>query len=143
MTGTSLPTPQVLAITKPGRLVSGVPILADEVEIAAFRRDRSHYPLFAKPIDGKYSLSVISADDYDAAADCVVLQGGEAIGPAALATVMTSREAGYVIQRRLAQHPKLVRLFGLRTSPLVHARDRPGGLDGSLIHRAVAKVATG
>ena len=57
-------------------------------------RDRCHYPLFAKPIDGKYSLSVISANDYDAAAGRVVLQGGEPIRPAALATAMTSREAG-------------------------------------------------
>src|SRR5208337_549768 len=111
MTGVSLPTPQLLAITKTGRLVSGVPVVADEAEIAAYLRDRSHYRLFAKPIDGKYSLSVISADDYDTVADCVVLQGGETIGPAALATAMTCREAGYVIQRRLARHPKLVRLF--------------------------------
>jgi hypothetical protein len=141
MTGTSLPTPQLLAITKPGRLVSGVPVLSGEAGIAAFLRDRGHYPLFAKPIDGKYSLSVISADDYDTAADCVVLQGGEPIGPAALATAMTCREAGYVIQRRLAQHPKLVRLFGprlwsMRVIVLVAST-------GPLIHRAVAKIATG
>ncbi len=141
MTGTSLPTPQLLAITKPGRLVSGVPVLSGEAGIAAFLRDRGHYPLFAKPIDGKYSVSVISADDYDAAADCVVLQGGEPVAPAALATAMTSREAGYVIQRRLAQHPKLVRLFGpplwsMRVIVLVAST-------GPLIHRAVAKIATG
>ena len=94
MTGVSLPTPQLLAITKTGRLSSGVPVVADEAEIAAFLRDRSHYPLFAKPIDGKYSLSVISADDYDAAADCVVLQGGEAMRPAGLAAVMNGRGSG-------------------------------------------------
>ena len=94
MTGVSLPTPQLLAIAKPGRLVSGVPVVAHEAEIAAFLRDRSHYPLFAKPIDGKYSLSVISADDYDTAADCVLLQGGEAMRPAALATVMNGRGRG-------------------------------------------------
>jgi hypothetical protein len=96
-----LPKPELLSIINPGRLVSNAPVLAGEAEIAAFLRDRSHHPLFAKPIDGKYSLSVISADDYDTAADCVVLQGGEPIGPAALATAMTCREAGYVIRRRL------------------------------------------
>jgi hypothetical protein len=117
MTGTSLSTPQLLAIIKPGHLVSGVPVLSGEAGIAAFLRDRSHYPLFAKPIDGKYSLSVISADDYDTAADCVVLQGGEPIGPAALATAMTCREAGYVIQRRLVQYPKLIRFSGLASGP--------------------------
>ena len=141
MTGASLPKPELLAITNPGRLVSSVPVLAGEAEIAAFLRDRSHYPLFAKPIDGKYSLSVISADDYDAAADCVVLQGGEPIGAAALATAMTSRQAGYVIQRRLTQHPNLIRLFGPRlwsTRVIVLM-----AATGPLIHRAVAKIATG
>ena len=104
-------------------------------------RDRSHYPLFAKPIDGKYSLSIISADDYDAAADCVVLQGGAAIRPVALATVMTSREFGYVIQRRLAQHPNLIRLFGPRLwSIRVIVLVTP---TGTLVRRAVAKIATG
>ena len=141
MTGVSLPTPQLLAITKTGRLVSGVPVLAGEAGIAAFLRDRSHYPLFAKPIDGKYSLSVISADDYDAVADYVVLQGGEPIGPAALATAMTSREARYVIQRRLAQHPNLIRLFGPRLWSLCVIVLMAA--TGPLIHRAVAKIATG
>ena len=141
MTGAALPTPELLAVTKSGRLVPGVRVLAEEAGIAAFLRDRRHYPLFAKPIDGKYSLSVISANNYDAVTDRILLQGAEPIAPAALARTMTNREAGYVIQRRLAPHPKLLGLFGPRLwSVRIIVLVTP---DGPLIHRAVAKIATG
>ncbi len=141
MTGAALPTPELLAITKSGRLAPGVRVLADEAAIATFLRDRRHYPLFAKPIDGKYSLSVISADDYEAASDRVLLQGTEPVTSAALAQEMAGREAGFVIQRRLAPHPRLVRLFGPRLwSVRVIVLLTQAGL---VLHRAVAKIATG
>ncbi len=116
-------------------------MLNGEEDIAAFLRDHAHYPLFAKPIDGKYSLSVINADGYDAAADRVLLLGGEPISPAVLTKELVGRAAGYVLQRRLTPHPGLARLFGPRLwSVRLLVLMAPAGPP---IHRAVAKIATG
>lgn len=72
MAGAGMQRPELLAITQPGRRPPGGRVLHGEEIIAAFLRDPAHYPLFAKPINGKYSLSVISANGYDAAADRVL-----------------------------------------------------------------------
>lgn len=141
MAGAGMQRPELLAITQPGRRPPGGRVLHGEEIIAAFLRDPAHYPLFAKPINGKYSLSVISANGYDAAADRVLLLGGEPVSPAALAEELAGRAAGYVLQRRLTPHPCLARLFGPRlwsVRLLVLMTSA-----GPLVHRAVAKVATG
>ena len=141
MTGARLPRPALLAITRADRLAQGATVLADEAATTAFLRDRRHYPLFAKPIDGKYSLSVISADDYDPTADRILLRGAEPVAPAALAKEMAGKEAGFVIQRRLTPDPRLVGRFGpCLWSVRVIMLLTPAG---PLMHRAVAKIATG
>ena len=141
MTGAALPRPELLAITHPKRRVAGAQTVASADAITAFLRDPSNYPLFGKPIDGKYSLSVISADGYDPAADQVILYGAEPAAPAALARALAGREAGYVLQRRLPAHRCLARLFGPRLwSARVIVLMMPSG---PVIHRAVAKIATG
>jgi hypothetical protein len=116
-------------------------VLRDPAEIAGFLRDPANYPLFAKPIDGKYSISVVSADGFDVAANGVVLQGGDLVTVEELATTLASREAGYLLQRRMKAHPRLATLFGpplwsVRVLVLLTAT-------GPIIHRAVAKIATG
>lgn len=141
MTGAGLPTPELLAITQAARRVPGACVLAGERDIEAFLREASHYPLFAKPADGRYSISVVSADGYDAAADRVLLQGAEPASPAAVAKTLASREAGYLLQRRLAPPAELAQQFGprlwsVRVIVLMTAA-------GPVIHRAVAKIATG
>jgi hypothetical protein len=78
-----------------------------------FLREPQIYPLFAKPIAGKYSLSVLSADRYDGAADEVLLLGGERITVESLAADL-SGGMGYMIQRRLDPDARLARLFGPR-----------------------------
>jgi Sugar-transfer associated ATP-grasp len=108
-------------------------------EIARFLRDPQVYPLFAKPIAGKYSLSVLSGDRYDAATDEVLLLGGERRTGESLADLAGG--TGYVIQRRLDPDARLARLFGPRLwsfRALVRA-----GPSGPVIHRAMAKIATG
>jgi len=96
--------------------------------------------LFAKPVAGKYSLSVISADGYDAATDEVLLLGGERKTAESLAADLAGG-TGYVIQHRLDPDARLARVFGPRlwsVRALVLA-----GQSGPVIHRAVAKIATG
>jgi hypothetical protein len=141
MTGAGFPGPELLAVTAPGRLVPGGRVLRDQAEIAGFLRDPANYPLFAKPIDGKYSISVVSADAFDAGANGVMLQGGNLVTAEDLAVTLAGREAGYIIQRRMKAHPRLTALFGpplwsVRVLVLLTTT-------GPIIHRAVAKIATG
>jgi hypothetical protein len=141
MTGAGFPGPELLAVTAPGRRVPGGRVLRDQAEIDGFLRDPANYPLFAKPIDGKYSISVVSADAFNVAANSVMLQGGDLVTAEDLAVTLASREAGYIVQRRMKAHPRLTTLFGpplwsVRVLVLLTAT-------GPIIHRAVAKIATG
>jgi hypothetical protein len=141
LTGAGLPTPTLLAVTGPDRWLPHGQLLRDETAIAASLRDPDNYPLFGKPIDGKYSISVVSADAYDRAADKVVMLGGETVSPEALAGTMTGRQAGYIIQRRMAADRSLEAQFGPRLwSVRVLVLLTP---NGPLIHKALAKIATG
>jgi len=141
MAGAGLPTPSLLAVTGPDRVAPSGQMLPDADSVARFLRDPQHYPLFAKPIDGKYSIAVVSADAYDPQTDNVLLQGGLCTSPGRLAETLTGRPAGYVLQRRMAADPRLAEQFGprlwsVRLLLLLTA-------DGPVIHRAVAKIATG
>ena len=141
MTGAGLPTPELLAITHPARRVSRVQVLAGQDAIAAFLRSPTHYPIFAKPIDGKYSLAVVNADRYDAATDQVLLRGDAPVSAADLAKSLAEREAGFLLQRRLEPAPEIAELFGSRLwSVRVLLLVTPAG---PLIHSAVAKIPTG
>jgi hypothetical protein len=141
MAGARMPVPDILAIIHPTRWMPGATTLRDETATAEFLQDPTLYPLFAKPVDGKYSLSVVSADSYDPGADRVLLLDGTTMPPAELASRLAGRAAGYVLQRRLAPDPRLARLFGPRLwSVRVLILMTPAG---PVVHRAVAKIATG
>lgn len=139
--GAGLPHASLLATTAPGRLPPEGVALAGQPALAAFLREPGHYPLFAKPIDGIFSLGVISADRYDPATDQIALLDGTTATPDALAARLLEREAGYVLQRRLSPDPVLAARFGPRLwSMRVLVLLTP---QGPHIHRAVAKIATG
>jgi hypothetical protein len=140
MAGAGLPAPEVLAVTQMGRPFPGVPTLADADVLADFLRRPDLYPLFAKSVAGRFSLSVISADAYDQERDEVLLLGGARRGVGDVARTMLGG-AGYLIQRRLEPADELAaefgpRLWSVRALVLITP-------DGPLIHRAVAKIATG
>jgi hypothetical protein len=140
MTGAGLAVPPLLAATGAGRRAGDTRIFGSADEIAVFLRDPQGYPLFAKPINGKYSLSVVSADGYDAPSDEVLLLGGDRRSLDSLAAELAAG-ARYLIQRRLDPDPRLAAMFGprlwsVRVLILV-------GPSGPVIHRAVAKIATG
>ena len=140
MAGSRLPVPPLLAVTRPGRRAGEAHALGSPHEIARFLRDPQIYPLFAKPIAGKYSLSVFSIERFDATTDKALLLGGEQRTAESLAADLAGG-TGYMIQRRLDPDARLARLFGPRlwsVRALVLA-----GPSGPVIHRAVAKIATG
>jgi hypothetical protein len=140
MTSGGCRIPETLAITQAGRHLSGIPTIANADKVADFLRDPSLYPLFAKQVAGKYSLSVVSADSYEDSSDEVVLLGGERRAVAELAASLVGG-AGYLIQRRLDPALELARRFGPRLwSARLVVFVTP---DGPVIHRAAAKIATG
>lgn len=142
MEGVHLPVPELLAVTDPSRLPPSGLILLDEAAIAAFLRDARNYPLFAKPMHGKYSLSVVSADSYDCVEDKVHLRGGyDPMSPDEIAQGMKQRREGYIVQRRMSPDCSLARTFGSRlwsVRALVLST-----ADGPIIHGTAAKIATG
>jgi hypothetical protein len=140
MVGSRLPVPPLLAVTQTGRRAGEACALEGPHEITRLLRSPQIYPMFAKPMAGKYSLSVVSADRYDPSTDEVLLLGGERKTVENLAADLASG-TGYVIQRRLYGDARLAGLFGprlwsVRALMLV-------GPSGPVIHRAVAKIATG
>jgi hypothetical protein len=132
--------PELLAATQAGRSLANVPVPTDLAAVTNLLRRAELYPLFAKPVAGKYSLSVLGADAYDRDADEVILLGGER---RAVCDVAASIIGGacFLLQRRLNQEPQLAALLGpwlWSVRVLVFLRR-----SGPTIHRAVAKTATG
>lgn len=141
MTGAGFATPELLAVIHPSRVIPGVPALRSHDALTAFLRDPANYPLFAKPIGGKYSLDVHSLDAYRPSTDGVTLCGGEERRVEDLARLLVARQDGFLLQRRLSPPGEWTSNFGPRLCSVrvvVHLRAA-----GPSIHRAVLKLATG
>jgi hypothetical protein len=140
MDGVGLRTPQLTAITQANRYLPIVPTITDPAALADKLRDRSIYPLFAKQVAGRYSLSVLSADGFDPETDELLLLDGQRRKVADVATSLIGG-SGFLIQRRLSPAPDLAARFGPRLwSARLLVLVTPSG---PVIHRAVAKIATG
>ena len=123
MDGAGLRTPELTAITQAGRYLPTAPTITDPAVLADKLRDPSVYPLFAKQVAGKYSLSVLSADGFDPDADEVLLLDGTRQDLADVAALLADRP-GFLIQRRLAPAAGFGR--AVRTAALVCAPAGPG-----------------
>jgi len=137
--GARLPVPPLLAVTQTQRRAGEACGLVGRREIVRFLRDPEIYPVFAlSPVNT--ALSIVSADRNDSSTDEVLLLGSERKTVENLAADLDGG-AGYVIQLRLDGDARLAGLFGprlwsVRALVLV-------GPSGPVIHRAVAKIATG
>ncbi len=140
MDGAGLRTPELIAATQAGRFLPDAPIITDPAALADRLRDPSIYPLFAKQVAGKYSLSVLSADGFDTGTDEVLLLDGARQKVTDVASSLVGG-SGFLVQRRLSPAPDLAARFGPRLwSVRLLVLATPSG---PLIHRAVAKIATG
>jgi hypothetical protein len=140
MDGAGLRTPELLAATQAGRYLPDAPIITDAAALADRLRDPSIYPLFAKQVAGKYSLSVLSAGGFDPDTDELLLLDGQRRKAADVASSLTGG-SGFLIQRRLSPPPDLAARFGPRLwSARLLVLVTP---NGPVIHRTVAKIATG
>jgi hypothetical protein len=140
MAGAGFRVPELLAITQAGRHATNVPTLADLEILIGVLSQPSIYPLFAKQVAGKYSLSVVSADSFDPRSDEVLLLDGTRQKVGEFAALLIGG-AGYLIQRRMQPIGELAASFGPRlwsVRLLVFMTQ-----DGPVIHRAAAKIATG
>lgn len=136
MDGAGLRTPELTAITQAGRYLPTAPTITDPAALADKLRDPALYPLFAKQVTGKYSLSVLSADRFDEETDEVLLLDGTRRKVTEVATSLTEG-SGFLIQRRLDPAEDLAARFGPRLwSVRLLVLVIP---DGPVIHRAVAK----
>jgi hypothetical protein len=140
MDGAGLRTPELIAATQAGRFLPDAPIITEPAALADRLRDPSIYPLFAKQVAGKYSLSVLSADGFDPNTDEILLLDGQRRKVADVASSLTGG-SGFLIQRRLSPPPDLAARFGPRLwSARLLVLVTP---NGPVIHRTVAKIATG
>jgi hypothetical protein len=140
MKGAGFPVPELLAIAAQNRCAKDVTSLPSSAELASFLRQPELYPIFIKPVDGKYSLSVFSVDHFTRTSDQIMLLDGSMVSPDSLAAGLTDG-SGNLVQRRLRQAPALVNRFGPRLwSVRILILIRPAG---PVVHRAVAKIATG
>jgi hypothetical protein len=94
MDGAGLRTPELTVITQAGRYLPTAPTITDPASLADKLRDPSIYPLFAKQVAGKYSLSVLSADGLDPDTDEVLLLDGQRRKVADLCSATTWVKAG-------------------------------------------------
>ena len=140
MAGARLPSPDLLAIVHPHRAMPGIPSLRRVDAVADYLAEPAHYPFFAKPIEGRYSLGVLSADGVDG--DRISLNFGHAsVAVADVASAFAGRSDGMLIQRRVEPAPSVVARFGARLWAIRALVLRTA--DGPLIHRATAKIPTG
>jgi hypothetical protein len=140
MAGAGLPVPALRAVIHPFRNCDGAQALRSAADVSGFFGNPSAYPWFGKPIDGKYSLDVISGDRFDAATNTIVGHrgAGQQI-PDLLAQIET--HPGFLIQERLRPPAAIATRFGeqlwsLRLLVILTP-------NGPRISRAVAKIATG
>ena len=141
MLGVGLPVPEVVAVVHPTRCLPGARVLATREQVEAFLRDGAPYPLFAKPIDGVYSLGVVSAERHDPATDMVALSDGTTRAVPELAVELVGHRAGALVQERLCYDPYLAERFGKRLcSVRLFVLLTPAG---PVLSRAVCKIPAG
>ena len=109
--GVGLPTPKTLAVHDPRGRAGPFRELRTPEALRAFLSDPSHYPLFAKPVDGMYSIGALNLLRIDGAD--IMLKGGEVVtvdDMIRFTTELTS--SGYLFQQVLAPDPALAGIFG-------------------------------
>jgi len=137
MRGLDLPVPETVAAFEKGSRTFFCLALRREEELRAFLRDPSVYPLFAKPIDGMYSIGALDLLGFDG--EAVRLKGGGAVSIGDLVRfIVAFGRNGYLFQKRLAPHPRLAAAFGgtLASMRLLVLLDAAG----SALESAVVKI---
>jgi hypothetical protein len=109
--------PATRAVYHPTRRFGAAAALSNPAALAAHLRAGMSYPCFAKPATGIRSVGVAALEAYDAAADRLILKGGQAL---AIEPFVDELERylpdGYLFQEMLRPHPELEATVGPRLS---------------------------
>jgi hypothetical protein len=112
--GLGFATPRMLGLYHPFRRHEGAEALRAPADVAAFLR-RAGYPMFGKPVTGKYSVGTVLLAGYDGTTDTLTAAGGRtATVEAFVAELAPHRSDGYLFQERLRPHPDVAELVGDR-----------------------------
>jgi hypothetical protein len=128
LTGLGLAVPKVLAVHHAFRCHRDATALRTSGDVAGFLRGSS-YPLFGKPVAGKYSVGTVLLTGHDPASDAVATSDGRSAPLDAFAAELDAYAAdGYLFQERLIPHPVVRDLVGDRiaTVRVVILLDRSG-----------------
>lgn len=117
--GLGFPVPETMALLHPRREFGEAELLRDTAALEFYLRDPKHYPFFGKPLDGIFSIGVVSAETYDPDGDHVVLNGDRHVPVEDFVSATAEYLAsGYLIQRRLEPHPEVASFSDGRVSTI-------------------------
>ena len=138
--GMGLPVPKLLAVYHPTRTAGQVPAIRDRDGLAEFLENGLDGPVFAKPIDGMYSIGGMALDR---------LPGGDIRANGCdvpvddLVRYMGFRDdRGYLFQERLAPHDRIREMIGDRL-PTMRVLVLVDGLGRGKPVSAVVKLPAG
>jgi len=144
MKGLHLPYPKVNAVYLSQRyryLREGV-LLNSIEDIKDYLKDKSHYPMFMKPIQATFGRGAISALEYSQCNDSIIIGNGRTKSiDGILQSIDSNTTEGYIFSELLRPHPELERLCGPRLSSVRVIVLLEEGLPR--LFRAVWKIPTG
>ena len=109
--GSGLPIPETAAVYTQGARSFAAEMLRTPEQLAGFLQREDCYPLFIKPIDGIYSVGVLSLAALEAT-QVRFTSGALADLEAVVRFVTEFGGEGFLLQRRLQPHPALRDAFG-------------------------------
>ncbi len=139
MRGNDVATPETLAVfdAKTGR--SHPQLIKDFDKLIAFLDQPENYPMFAKPIDGMYSIGALALTD-GGRGSAHVRGAGEVSTCEIAGYMLRVSEAGYLLQKTLNAAPDLASAFGGTLSSIRMLVCL--GPDGARLESAVIKIPT-
>lgn len=111
--GFNLPVPKLRAIYHPTRTAGSLPQARDADGLKDLLRNGLSGPIFAKPIDGMYSLGTL-AIERDADGDGFIVNGMSATTDELAAYIGFRRDQGYLFQDRIVPHHRIQAMIGDR-----------------------------
>lgn len=137
MQGAGIPVPDTEAVFDPSGKRMHPRLISCQEGLHALFEIAGSYPLFAKPIDGMYSVGALAITDGDG--NYVHIRGAGKVAVADVAAYMREvTDAGYLLQHMMLPHAKIHDAFGptlasVRMMVLL-------GEDGPKIESAVVKI---
>ena len=116
MQSLGFPVPKLVALYHPDRTFANSSVLRTAEALMDFLRSIDR-PLFAKPVDGMYSIGCLAIEKAEVPGT-VRLAFGQTASADQVARYVQGRPGGYLFQEHLRPHPALARLSGPAASTI-------------------------